>query len=466
MKKNHYFIIILFSLSISLVKGQGWIQNTAFSALLPTGYYVNAIMPVNDNVIWLLTSPLPPNTQANSDSKLLRTLNGGNNWEIFDFAIPSGQTVYKIVALDSLTVFVLTYGENKNSAVYKTTNGARSWTEKLGKLKNIDFINFFDSRNGIIIGVASNLIAKTVDGGDTWQVDSTTQKLFAGQLVTYSGHAVQNKDTIGFTTRVDTIGVPPSPRFYRSTDRGVTWKSYILPYADTYIDAWTDFKDGTNGMMATVISSPTGTPLTNLLKTINGGETWEKNLTIPSFFYNMQIPTLTAIPNSKGSYIIGGVYTAIHWYYTIDDGLTWKILPNVTIPSGSGGFSPSSAVFSSPKVGWFAMSFQNLRPRLYKWDGSNVLSSNQDLVNDNIHLTISPNPSTGIVQISSWGDEKAPPQYLRVTDALGRIVYEKKAFNVGETTITLDLQAVPNGVYFIDYQTVKSRKVEKIQILH
>jgi Secretion system C-terminal sorting domain len=81
-------------------------------------------------------------------------------------------------------------------------------------------------------------------------------------------------------------------------------------------------------------------------------------------------------------------------------------------------------------------------------------------------VTISPNPTTGFFTIQWQNADNTPPQYVKVTDIMGRLVYEKKGFDMGTTMETIDLQTVPNGVYFIDYQTVNNRKVEKILIQH
>ena len=75
-------------------------------------------------------------------------------------------------------------------------------------------------------------------------------------------------------------------------------------------------------------------------------------------------------------------------------------------------------------------------------------------------------PSMEGVTVQWKNRDNTPPQYMRVLDVLGKVVYEKKGFGLGETTETIDLKTVLNGVYFIDYQTGKSRKIEKIYIQH
>lgn len=81
-------------------------------------------------------------------------------------------------------------------------------------------------------------------------------------------------------------------------------------------------------------------------------------------------------------------------------------------------------------------------------------------------VTISPNPTTGFFNIEWKNTDNTPPQYLRVSDALGQIVFEKKGFDNGTTSQSIDLKGVANGLYFIEVQNQNSRSVEKLMIQH
>jgi hypothetical protein len=80
--------------------------------------------------------------------------------------------------------------------------------------------------------------------------------------------------------------------------------------------------------------------------------------------------------------------------------------------------------------------------------------------------TVSPNPSTGMVNIAWQDTQNTPPQYLRVSDAMGRIVFEKKQFDIGTTSQSIDLKGVANGLYFIEVRNQNSQRVEKVVIQH
>ena len=54
------------------------------------------------------------------------------------------------------------------------------------------------------------------------------------------------------------------------------------------------------------------------------------------------------------------------------------------------------------------------------------------------------------------------PQYLRLIDVAGRIVFEKKDLNEGTTTQTIDVQAFNAGIYMLQLgraEGVESRKL-------
>jgi photosystem II stability/assembly factor-like uncharacterized protein len=427
--------------------------------LLPVGYCIaqNYIVPVSDNVVWILaydcnSAPLKP-------QKLLRTLNSGETWQVFDVPVITGQFGLSMVAFDSLTVLIST-----SSSVYKTIDGGRTWAKKLTYSKEYDFFKFSDKRNGIVISVENNIIANTADGGDTWTIDSTTQRGFAGETISF-GPPVFHKDTISFMTRVDTLGTSRLPRLFRSTDKGKTWQRFSLPNTPAWNDAYTTFKNGNNGLMATVLYTDQGTPMSSLQKTSNGGETWEVIPNLPSFFSKVQIPSIAYIPNTNNSYVLMGINTAFSSQFTTNGGQTWNTITNIPIPTGVGNFTPGIPVFSSPKVGWVTLSTDKFSPKIYKIDLSSVISSSKDIL-ENISLTVSPNPSTGIINIECKNADNTSPQYLKVSDALGKMVFEKKELDMGATSQSIDLQGLANGIYFIEMQSKENRGSKKLVIQH
>jgi Secretion system C-terminal sorting domain len=80
----------------------------------------------------------------------------------------------------------------------------------------------------------------------------------------------------------------------------------------------------------------------------------------------------------------------------------------------------------------------------------------------NIPLSISPNPSNGKFVIDWRAVENYTPQYIRVVDIAGKILFEKTDIDAGLKMQHLDLQHFANGIYFIQLKNTErviSRKI-------
>jgi Secretion system C-terminal sorting domain len=76
------------------------------------------------------------------------------------------------------------------------------------------------------------------------------------------------------------------------------------------------------------------------------------------------------------------------------------------------------------------------------------------------NFEVFPNPATNTLTLS-W-ESTQTPQYLRLIDVSGKIVFEKKDLNYGVTQQSIDLQSFNAGVYFVQLRTdegIESKKV-------
>ena len=71
---------------------------------------------------------------------------------------------------------------------------------------------------------------------------------------------------------------------------------------------------------------------------------------------------------------------------------------------------------------------------------------------DGKRISISPNPTTGYIEITGL---EAEPTFLTITDALGRVVLEREMNGDG----SVDLSSVPKGMYFVGVQGVCMEKI-------
>jgi photosystem II stability/assembly factor-like uncharacterized protein len=111
------------------------------------------------------------------DGIILRTTNGGNNWDTrsIDNYIGAYLDVFRFLAvtfIDKNTGWVVGYGYYGNE-IFKTTDCGRSWqwNEQIITPKDYHSLNdiyFLDKNHGFIVGDVGAFI-KTTDGGNTWQ---------------------------------------------------------------------------------------------------------------------------------------------------------------------------------------------------------------------------------------------------------------------------------------------------------
>ncbi|SFN77217.1 Por secretion system C-terminal sorting domain-containing protein [Chryseobacterium oleae] len=166
-----------------------------------------------------------------------------------------------------------------NGAVFKTTNGGNTWVQKAVTgpanqyYRNIEFLN----ENVGFLGTLNNSFYKTVDGGESWQK--------VNNISPYP-EAICGLDCVG-TSTVYGCGAWFSPAYIiKSTDSGNTWEYIDMSaYANalveiTFINENVGFVSGNDNDGAVI------------LKTLDGGASWTKiyNSNIASeFVWKMQL---------------------------------------------------------------------------------------------------------------------------------------------------------------------------------
>lgn len=112
---------------------------------------VDDIFFINQNTGYMITS----------DFDIRKTTNGGNTWTV----VSSIVGVSKRIFFTSENVGYIAGA----AGIYKTINGAQSWTKIYSSL-NMEYfqnIDFFDTNNGVAVSIAGKIIY-THDAGNTW----------------------------------------------------------------------------------------------------------------------------------------------------------------------------------------------------------------------------------------------------------------------------------------------------------
>ncbi|WP_191906952.1 T9SS type A sorting domain-containing protein [Adhaeribacter soli] len=403
-------IIICFSIS---ARAQ-WASQTTGQV---SNSQVLSISPVNNNVVWAITSA----------NELLRTTNGGATWTVSSLIAATGFPMIEvncITALDASTAWITTveagFPSASISGVFKTTDGGQTWTQQtIGYNGNSwpNMIHFFNSNDGVTMGDTNGgyfEIYTTSNGGSTWSrvplsnlpaPDGNNDVGTGGDLYAVSGNTIW----------ISVLGM----RVLKSNDKGLHWtvaNTGLTQAGPNNLPLGLAFSDINNGL---VLAN------SQLKRTTDGGQTWTTvNYTGPVKFYLSNVPGATNTYISTGP---GGT-RPVGSSYSNDGGNTWISLENT--------IQHRLPRFYSPTSGWTGGV-----NTLYKFS-STVLGLNDfSRVNS---FFISPNPSTGVFTITNPTNQ---PFRLEVFSSFGVSVLQQQGSRFGSTR--LDLTAQPKGMYLV-----------------
>lgn len=96
------------------------------------------------------------------DGIVLRTTNGGTNWEQTHCGIDVD--LHSVFFLDTKTGWV----SGKNGTILKTEDGGDSWIQQVsGTVQTLNMVKFLDASYGYAVGNSCSIL-KTIDGGENW----------------------------------------------------------------------------------------------------------------------------------------------------------------------------------------------------------------------------------------------------------------------------------------------------------
>ena len=233
--------------------------------------------------------------------ELLKTIDGGISWttqqferQIFCIHFPNKNVGY-------LGVW------NK---IYKTTDGGNIWTEIMDEQFLIQNIFFINADTGyVILSGASNKYLKTNNGGETWDLSSSLET--ACLSIRFIN------DTTGFIFSYNWIEGGKRYSLLKTTNGGNSWTlKKIRDYKD-------DQPKGLSGIYFVDKNNGYGYGYMNIIKTINGGETWTE-LIYPGSNHNDQyfggVSSMHFIDKDNGVAVGGHLILK-----TENGGDTWKL---------------------------------------------------------------------------------------------------------------------------------------------
>jgi len=261
---------------------------------------------------------------SGSRGTVLRTTDGGEQWDDVSVADASNLDFRDIHGMDASSAIIMSAGQP--ARFYKTTDGGETWTIKYEDIRPgafFDSMDFWDNQNGIAFSdpvEGGFLLMRTTDAGENWhQIPPENipspregEAAFAasGTMI-----AVQGENDVWFGTG-GTIA-----RVLRSMDRGVSWTAAETPILSGE-SSWgifsIVFQDDKNGVIVGGDYRNADGNEKNCAVTTDGGVTWELvDRTTPAGFRS-GMATLS-VPGSN-CYVTVGLSGSD---FTNDGGRTW-----------------------------------------------------------------------------------------------------------------------------------------------
>lgn len=265
---------------------------------------------------------------AYSDNKLLMTEDGGCNWEPPNFK--GINNISRIQAINEKLIFAVT---NPNE-IYVSSNGGLSWEYIRAPKENLipAFMSWVSKKEGYLLysygrgaGFEQKELYYTADGGKSWTLQASSG------YNEEDGNDVPHLDAGGYANGIhffqDGTGYFGASRGYlvKTKDRGLSYESLVSP-TDTDYNPLPDFIDEKEGYAISGYNY-----FNQLYKTVDGGNSWKQ-------IYPLNI-SIGPISFSSASQGIGVVYFPDNETYissTADGEKTWTKLfkvENSTIES-------------------------------------------------------------------------------------------------------------------------------------
>jgi photosystem II stability/assembly factor-like uncharacterized protein len=243
----------------------------------------------------------------------------------------------------------------QSGEILTTTDGGTQWSPQTsGTDQDLHDVRFVDANDGWAAGgsndwlnsTASAVVVHTSDGGATWTPQTTG---IAGLSYDLTGVTFVNVDQ-GWAVGGRDWGDVSSGVVLHTTDGGLSWVPQTLPVSDVELND-VAFVDTLHGWAVGEVVGETGTNVTVILGTHDGGATWTEQLSyMPPVGGNTSDGTLTSVAciDAKHVVAVGSGNGQTEIFRTVNGGAMWTRL----VQPASWGLDLRDVVFTDATHGW------------------------------------------------------------------------------------------------------------------
>lgn len=303
----------------------------------PTSATYRAIKAVDDNIVWA----------AGSANTVVRTVDGGSNWDVFTVGDSLRTEFRSLMAWDASTALVFTI--DSPAVGYRTEDGGKTWSRVYYNAAEgmfIDSVCFSDEKNGAAVGDPIDghiFVITTDDGGLSWKERQGPEN--AGGMFAASNTCV----TMLPSSRI--LVAASSSEVHISDGDG--WSTVATPITkgaengcDGCYGIW--MQDENCGFLYggnyEYVSNKVGV----LASTVDGGRSWQSCEEGIHGFVSAVAPLRSERKKHGGSVLIASGSDGIS--YSHDGGHSWQDITD-SLPEGVKGYH---ALSSTGKVIWAA----------------------------------------------------------------------------------------------------------------
>ncbi len=437
-----FIILIMLIINLSVVYAQKW--EIIADKPVPKNLGFHGVSVVDDNIVWMAANDYPiwgySNGNPDHTIRVVKTIDGGKNWQHFDVVEAKGRITYEIFAIDSLTAWITTnkFDNTDKTPIFKTTDGGRTWRQiEIASFAGGNIIHFFNSQEGIVIN-GSN-VALSNDGGETWFSNTGMKYALKQNELLYLYSSSTSK--AAFSDSIVVVGTNMG-RIFFSKDRGQNWQTKQVGTVNDVMTAITMLND--NHWIAISPGSRSQGDYVNskVFQSYNGGSTWsESERSKYSIFHIARLPgstntIFTGSFNDAGIKMSTSGFDMPTWLETLDQQLYCYGI--AFSPNGTG----------------YAVCFDDAEENfILKWN--NVPSNTDENAQVASDFLLFPNPTAGTLEIPN---PLTVHRNITIIDARGALVLKFLNTTISEFNIA----HLSNGVYVVMVESEGSNKIGRV----